>query len=36
MSVERCIKEEGNSQSFNVANSEENLVREVEAAETML
>ena len=31
--MERCIREEGNSLGFYVANSEENLIREVSAAE---
>ena len=33
MSVERCVKEEENSLGFYVANSEENLIRAVAAAE---
>ena len=33
MSVERCVKEEENSSGFYVANSEENLIRAVAAAE---
>ena len=33
MSVERCVKEEENSLGFYVANSEENLIRGVAAAE---
>ena len=35
MSVERCVKEEGNSLGFYVANSEENLIRGVAAAKTI-
>ena len=34
ISVERCIREEENSLWFYVANSEENLIRRVLAAET--
>ena len=34
ISVERCIREEENSLGFYVANSEENLIRGVSAAET--
>ena len=35
MSVERCVKEEGNIFGFHVSNSEENLIRRVAAAETI-
>ena len=35
ISVERCIREEENSLGFYVANSEENLIRGVSAAETI-
>ena len=35
MSVERCVKEEGNSLGFYVANSEENLIQGVAAAEAI-
>ena len=35
ISVERCIREEGNSLGFYVANSEENLFRGVLTAETI-
>ena len=35
ISVERCIREEQNSLGFYVANSEENLIREVLTAETI-
>ena len=35
ISVERCIGEEENSLGFYVANSEENLIRGVSAAETI-
>ena len=35
MSVERCVREEENSLGFYVANSEENLIRGVAAAETI-
>ena len=35
ISVERCIREEENSLGFYVANSEENLIRRISAAETM-
>ena len=35
ISVERCIREEENSLRFYVANSEETLIREVSAAETI-
>ena len=34
ISVERCIREEENSLGVYVANSEENLIRAVSAAET--
>ena len=35
ISVERCIREEENHLGFYVANSEENLIRGVSAAETI-
>ena len=35
MSVERCVKEEENSLGYYVANSEENLIRGVAAADTI-
>ena len=35
ISVERCIREEENSLGFYVANSEENLIRRISAAEIM-
>ena len=35
ISVERCIREEENSLGFYVANSEENLIREISTAETI-
>ena len=35
VSMERCVKEQENSSGFYVANSEENLVRGVAAAETI-
>ena len=35
ISVEQCIREEENSLGFYVANSEENLIRGVSAAETI-
>ena len=35
ISVERCVKEEGNSLDFCVANSEENLIKVIVAAETI-
>ena len=35
MSVERCVKEEGNSLGFYVANSEENLIQGVGAADAI-
>ena len=35
MSEERCVKEQENSLGFYVANSEENLIRGVAAAETI-
>ena len=35
ISVERCIREDENSLGFYVANSEENLIRGVSAAETI-
>ena len=35
ISVERCIREEEISLKFHVANSEENLIRGVAAAETI-
>ena len=35
MSVERCVKEEGNGLGFYVANSEENLIQGVAAAEAI-
>ena len=35
MSVERCIRENENSLGFHVANSEENLIKGVAAAETI-
>ena len=35
ISVEQCIREEENSLGFYVANSEENLIRVVSAAETI-
>ena len=35
MSVERCVREEEDSLSFYIANSEENLVKGVAAAETI-
>ena len=35
MSVERCVKAEENSLGFYAANSEENLIRGVAAAETI-
>ena len=35
MSVERCVREEENSLGFYVANSEENLINGVAAAETI-
>ena len=35
ISVERCIREEENSLGFYVANSEENLIRGLSAAETI-
>ena len=35
MSVELCIREGGDSLNFYVANSEENLIRHIAAAETI-
>ena len=35
ISVECCVKEEGNIFGFHVSNSEENLIRRVAAAETI-
>ena len=35
MSVECCVREEENSLGFYVANSEENLIKRVHAAETI-
>ena len=35
MSVERCVREEGNGLDFYVASSEENLIEGVAAAETI-